>query len=66
VPFLAVMVSRDYTKEVGLPTAQKTVSKPVAAVILLAIAVGIWFAAKTLMATPPHSEMRSAEATTHR
>lgn len=45
------MVSRDYTKEVGLSSAQKTVPKPVAAVVLLAIAIGGFFFVHTMIAT---------------
>jgi hypothetical protein len=41
------MVSHDYTQEVGLPSGNKTVSKPVAAIALALIAGGIWFVVQT-------------------
>ncbi len=55
------MVSRDYTKEVGLPSGQKTVSKPIAIAVVLALVAGGWYAARTLAAThhadeAPHTE----------
>lgn len=59
------MVSRDYTKEVGLPSATKTVSKPVAIVILALMAAGGWYAVATLAATHHASEGGPAPAIAH-
>jgi hypothetical protein len=36
------MVSRDYTKEIGLHAQNEVVPLPIAIVILLAIVAGIW------------------------
>lgn len=37
------MISRDYTKEVGLSSDKKTMPRPVAYVVLAVVAVGISF-----------------------
>ena len=37
------MISRDYTKEVGIPSQKKTMPRPIAYVVLAAVAVGISF-----------------------
>lgn len=37
------MTNRDYTKEVGLPSQKKTVSRPIAYAILALVAVGVSF-----------------------
>ncbi len=55
------MVSRDYTKELGLPSSDSRVSRPVALIILAAMAVGGFFAVKAL-ATGAHHAPTHAEA----
>lgn len=55
------MVSRDYTKEVGLQTAEKSVSKPVAAVVFAILALGGWYTVHALTsshhdAAPPPAQ----------
>ena len=37
------MISRDYTKEVGIPSQKKTLPRPVAFVLLAIVAAGISF-----------------------
>jgi hypothetical protein len=37
------MISRDYTKEVGIPSQKKTMPRPIAFVVLAIVAVGISF-----------------------
>lgn len=37
------MISRDYTKEVGIPSQKKTLPRPVAFVVLAIVATGISF-----------------------
>ena len=37
------MISRDYTKEVGLPSQKKTLPRPIAYVVLAVLAVGVSF-----------------------
>ena len=37
------MISRDYTKEVGIPSVKKTLPRPIAFVVLAAVAVGVSF-----------------------
>lgn len=37
------MTNRDYTKEIGMPSQKKTLSRPVAFAILALVAVGISF-----------------------
>ena len=58
------MVSRDYTQEVGLQSGQKMVPKPVAIIVLLALAVGSWLTAKTLIVNGHSTESHPASAVT--
>ena len=44
------MTSRDYTKEVGIPSHKKTMSRPVAYVVLAAVAVGVSFGVAGVLA----------------
>jgi len=37
------MISRDYTKEVGIPSQKRTLPRPVAFIVLAAVAVGVSF-----------------------
>jgi hypothetical protein len=37
------MISRDYTKEVGIPSQKKTMPRPIAFAILAVVAVGVSF-----------------------
>ena len=37
------MMSRDYTKEVGLSTGEKKIPLVIAISVLVAIAIGVWF-----------------------
>lgn len=48
------MVSRDYTKEVGLPTSEKRVPKAVGYAIILIVAAGCWYAIQTWGLTSKH------------
>jgi hypothetical protein len=51
------MTNRDYTKEVGIPSHKKTVSRPGAYVVLGVVAVGISFGiAEVVSQTKQHSE----------
>ncbi|HVU36519.1 MAG TPA: hypothetical protein VHE61_23975 [Opitutaceae bacterium] len=58
------MVSHDYTKEVGLESAEKRVSKPVAAVLLVIIAIGIALGIH-LLAAPSHHIAVTTPAAQH-
>jgi hypothetical protein len=51
------MVSRDYTKEVGLDSGQKNVPKPVAAAVLVLLVAAGWFGVQNLGSRPAHSEI---------
>lgn len=42
------MVSRDYTKEIGVASGEKLVSKPVAIVVLLLACAAGWFIVRSL------------------
>ncbi len=49
------MTSRDYTQEIGLPSHQKKLSRPIAYAILALVAVGVSFGvAGVLRATGEH------------
>jgi hypothetical protein len=48
------MVNRDYTREVGLRSDEKLVSKPVAAVLLVVLAIGGFFAVRTMSSGSTH------------
>ncbi len=51
------MVSRDYTREIGVESGEKRVSKAMAVVVLLLMGVLGWFIARALpsAARPPES-----------
>ena len=44
------MISRDYTKEVGIPSHKKTLPRPVAFVVLAIVAVGVSFGVAGVLA----------------
>ena len=44
------MISRDYTKEVGIPSDKKTLSRPIAFVLLALVAAGISFGVAGVLA----------------
>jgi len=48
------MVSRDYTKELGLRTDEKIIPLPLAIPLLVAIAVGAWYGVGALRAGGQH------------
>ena len=54
------MISRDYTKEVGIPSNKKTMPRPAAFVILAIVAVGASFGVKEVVAKS--REHHAAEA----
>ena len=54
------MISRDYTKEVGIPSDKKTMPRPVAFVILAIVAVRVSFGVKEVVAKS--REHHAAEA----
>ena len=57
------MTSRDYTKEVGIPSQKKTLPRPVAYIILAAVAVVASFGvAGVLAATKEHHASEKAAA----
>jgi hypothetical protein len=57
------MISRDYTKEVGIPSQKKTLPRPVAYIVLAAVAVGASFGvAGVLAATKEHHASEKAAA----
>jgi hypothetical protein len=57
------MPSRDYTKEVGLPSQNKTLPRPVAIVILAAVAVGVSFGvAGMINASKEHNAEKAASS----
>jgi hypothetical protein len=56
------MVNRDYIQELGLPAAQKKVSKPLAVVILVALAIGGWYVVTTIAAEQSAGHAPRAEA----
>jgi hypothetical protein len=55
------MISRDYTKEVGIPSHKKTVPRPVAYVVLAIVAVGVSFGIGGVLAKT--KEQHAAEKT---
>lgn len=62
------MVSRDYTKELGLEPATRKVPWPIAAVILAAVAGLVWFGVAKLTAKAhgaPHADAAKPAVTTH-
>ncbi len=46
------MVNRDYTKEVGIESGDRTVPRPIAAIIVALMAVGGWYGLAALRAMP--------------
>jgi hypothetical protein len=57
------MISRDYTKEVGIPSVKKTLPRPVAFVVLAAVAVGVSFGvAAVLTEAKEHEAAEKAAA----
>jgi hypothetical protein len=57
------MISRDYTKEVGIPTQKKTVPRALAFVVLAFVAVGISFGvAAVINASKAHDAEEKAAA----
>ena len=55
------MISRDYTKEVGIPSQKKTLPKPIAFVVLAGVAVGISFGVAGVVAKQKeHSKLEKA------
>jgi hypothetical protein len=57
------MISRDYTKEVGIPPVKKTLPRPVAFVVLAAVAVGVSFGvAGVITESKEHSAAEKAAA----
>ena len=38
------MISRDYTKEVGIDSGTRTIPWPLAGVVLTLLAIGVWYA----------------------
>jgi hypothetical protein len=58
------MVSRDYTKEVGLDSGQKTVPKAFAAVVFVLLVAAGWFGVQNLGSRPGHSEVAAINPST--
>lgn len=56
------MVSRDYTKELGLKPATRTVPLPVAIVILFLLAGLVWFGIAHLPARASHTPVGDGAA----
>jgi len=55
------MISRDYTKEVGIPSQKKTLPRPIAFVVLAIVAVGISFGVAGVVAeSKEHGAEKSA------
>ena len=55
------MISRDYTKEVGIPSQKKTMPRPIAFVVLAVVAVGISFGVAGVLAeSKEHSAAEKA------
>ena len=55
------MTSRDYTKEVGIPSDKKTLPRPVAYAVLAVVAVGVSFGvAGVLSAAKKHEATEKA------
>jgi hypothetical protein len=55
------MISRDYTKEVGISSQKKTLPRPVAYVVLAIVAVGISFGVAGVVAeSKEHSAAENA------
>ena len=59
------MVSRDYTKEVGLPSADKIVPKPIAIIIFIALALGVWYTVATLAKHSAEGPVAHVQSTAH-
>jgi hypothetical protein len=58
------MISRDYTKEVGVSSQKKTLPRPVAILVLLLVGVGIWFGVAGVVAkAKEHEAAEKASAT---
>jgi hypothetical protein len=57
------MISRDYTKEVGIPSQKKMMPRPVAYVVLAVVAAGISFGvAGVVAASKEHGAAEKAAA----
>ena len=56
------MISRDYTKEVGIPSQKKTLPRPVAYVVLAIVAVGISFGVAGVVAKSKEHKAASTPA----
>jgi hypothetical protein len=57
------MISRDYTKEVGLPSHKKSMPRPLAFVVLAAVAVGASFGVAGVVAkAKEHSAAEKASS----
>ncbi|MGH7945154.1 MAG: hypothetical protein ACREH8_10125 [Opitutaceae bacterium] len=57
------MISRDYTKEVGIPSHKKTVRRPLAFVVLAIVAAGVSFGvAGVVVKAKEHNEAEKAAA----
>lgn len=57
------MISRDYTKEVGVSSQKKTLPRPVAIIVLLLVGAGIWFGVAGVVAkTREHEAAEKASA----
>jgi hypothetical protein len=58
------MISRDYTKEVGIPSHKKNMPRPLAFAVLAVVAVGVSFGvAGVVNKTKAHSAAEKAAAT---
>lgn len=58
------MTNRDYTKEIGMPSPKKTLSRPVAFVILALVAVGISFGVISVVRETKEQHEAEKNATT--
>ena len=54
------MISKDYTKEVGLDSGTKTIPWPLAGVLLALVGVGVWFAVGEARAAAHKEEVQKA------
>ena len=56
------MISRDYTKEVGIPSHKKTLSRPLAFVLLALVAVGVSYGVAGVLSEAKEHEAKEKPA----
>jgi hypothetical protein len=56
------MISRDYTKEVGIPSHKKTLPRPIAFIVLALVAVGVSYGVAGVLSEAKEHEAKEKPA----